>query len=107
MTDIRANRTQLEYAIVNVINAYRNIGGRRVTAENLPLAFNRLYTAIEALDTQYAHAEATPTSKPDIEPPCGGHICDCQKYGYSHFHEPTCTCWDDYALTNPQNGAHA
>lgn len=98
MTDL-SNRTQLEHTIVNVINAYRSIGGRRVSCDNLPLAFTRLYNAIEALDTQYTTHQTTTAHKNDIQPPCGGHICNCNRYNYSHFHENDCTCWDDYALT--------
>jgi hypothetical protein len=86
---------RLDHAIINVINSYRNIGGRRVTADNLPHRFITLYTAIEALANEYTHNH-TPT--PLTNPPCGENICHCNHYQHPHFHQNDCTCWNDYAL---------
>lgn len=71
MSDL--HRTTLEYAIINVLNAYHNIGGRHITAKNLPLAFTRLYNAIEALDTELTQ-QRSPRMKPiHVENP--DHAC--------------------------------
>lgn len=96
---------QLQLAIINVITCYDAIGGfvrpgSHSYFDDIPRRFNNLYAAIDALKDAFAN-DTGDTAQPGG---CGGYICHCSRYNYTHFHENGCTC-EDEGHTPAENGA--